>query len=112
MDLREKLEKEEKKLKNLKEQRATLDEKIKKVEKEIEKCTNVLNQQKFSEVTQVLHAKGLTIDEILNAVRTGDVLALQERMEKLEESAKYETAEMGTETIDMGTESNLEELGE
>lgn len=83
MDINEKLTKAEKKLQSLKEQRAVLDEKIKKTENEIERCNSIINQKKFSEVSQVLNAKGLTIDEIMRAVQAGDMLSLQERMEEI-----------------------------
>lgn len=86
MDIREKLEKLEKKLSAFKEKKMIIDEKIKKTENEIEKCNNIISQQKFSEVSQVLTAKGLTLDEIMEAVRSGDIISLQERLEESEKN--------------------------
>lgn len=84
MNVKEKLQKEEKKLEALKLQRNLIDEKIKKVETEIERCNSIINQQKFSEATQVFTAKGLSIDEIMYAVQSGDLLSIQERMENMQ----------------------------
>lgn len=98
MDIKEKLEKEEKRLQALKSQKITIEEKIKKTEAEIEKYSNLINQKKFSEMSEVLTANGLTIDEILKAVRSGDMLSLQERMEESvknkEETVKTEKEEL------------------
>lgn len=81
MNINEKIEKKEQKLTNLKTERNKLDDRIKKLEDEIERYKNIVTQQKFSEVTQVLKSNGLTIDEIMQAVKSGDMLSLQERLE-------------------------------
>lgn len=98
MNIKEKLEKEEKRLQALKSQKITIEEKIKKTEAEIEKYSNLINQKKFSEMSEVLTANGLTIDEILKAVRSGDMLSLQERIEESvknkEETVKTEKEEL------------------
>lgn len=92
MDVSEKLKKEESKLSKLKAQRNELDEKIKKVENEISNLQNILQQKKFNELTQVFTAKGLTVEEIMQAVASGDMLSLQERIEK-KESEKTENSD-------------------
>jgi len=84
MNIEEKLKKEEKKLNDLKEKRRVIDEKIKKAENEVEKYNNIINQQKFSEVSHVLTAKGLTLDEIMEAIKSGDMATLQERLKQSE----------------------------
>lgn len=98
MNIKEKLEKEENRLQALKSQKITIEEKIKKTEAEIEKYSNLINQKKFSEMSEVLTANGLTIDEILKAVRSGDMLSLQERIEESvknkEETVKTEKEEL------------------
>lgn len=81
MEIREKLEKDKEALAKLKEKRSVLDEKIKKVEASIEHNTMLLDQKKFSEVNNVLNSKDLSIDEILKAIQSGDLLSLQEKME-------------------------------
>lgn len=81
MEIREKLEKDKETLAKLKEKRSVLDEKIKKVEASIEHNTMLLDQKKFSEVNNVLNSKDLSIDEILKAIQSGDLLSLQEKME-------------------------------
>ena len=101
MDIKEKLTKAEKKLQTLKEQKAVIDEKIKKTENEIERYNSIINQKKFSEVSQVLSAKGLTIDEIMRAVQAGNMLSLQERME---ESTKENTDSV------LNTNTSIEEV--
>lgn len=82
MDVNEKLEKAEKKLQTYLEQRSGIDEKIKKAEKEVENYKQLLNQKKFDEANDVLHSKGLSLDEIIKAVQAGDVLSLQEKLEQ------------------------------
>jgi len=64
----------------LKEKRNKLDEKIKVKEKTIEQYKSNLTQLKFSEAQNVFTAKGVTIDEILTAVKNGDFSALQKRI--------------------------------
>ena len=100
MDIKEKLEKEQKKLANLIEQKKVIDDKIKKVQREIEQCSSVIKQQRYSEVTEVLESRGLTVEEIMQAVKTGDMLSLQERLDDMarkgeehkgEEQEKYMT---------------------
>ena len=82
MEIKEKLEKDRETLAKLKEKRNSIDEKIKKVEESIKYNTMLLDQKKFSEVNNVLKGKDLSIDEILKAIQSGDLLSLQEKMEQ------------------------------
>lgn len=97
MNINEKIEKETKKLEELKAQREkvqekinVLDEKIEKVENEIQRCNNILYQEKFNEVDHVLSSNGLTLDEIINAIQSGDVSSLQKQIEKKKEETTTE----------------------
>lgn len=98
MTIQEKIEKEKKKLQALKEQKAVLDEKIKKSEAEIERCEMIVNQQKYSLAASVFENKGITLDEILQAVQAGDMLSLQEKMERITEEKADEAADMADST--------------
>lgn len=79
---------EQQRLKELKEKRQKLDEKIKLAEANIEKYTNMINQKKFSQVTDVLNSTGLSIDEVMAAIQKGDLLSLQEKIEEKDKSKK------------------------
>lgn len=83
MDVKIKLDKEQKKLQSLNEQKIDLDEKITEVTKEITRLKGIINQKRFDEIEEVLDAKGLSIEEVLKAVKCGDVLFLQERIEEI-----------------------------
>ena len=76
--------KEQKRLIDLQEKRQKLDEKIKASEDKIEKYTLIMNQRQFSEVTDVLSVKGLSLEEVLAAIKNGDFLSLQEKIKDKE----------------------------
>lgn len=94
IDLNEKIEKTIKKREALLEQRKKLDEKIKRTESDIEKYQAILNQKKFDAATDVLKVNGITIDDVISAVSSGDVLKLQQLME----NNKRNNNETGKET--------------
>lgn len=104
MEIKEKLQKDQETLVKLKEKRARIDEKIKKVEDSIEYNTMLLDQKKFSEVTDVLKGKDLSIEEILSAIQSGDLLSLQEKIEQ--KSVATESANDNIE--ENNTEDNVE----
>lgn len=83
MEIKEKLEKDEKTLKELKQKRNELNDKIKNLEENIKYNTMLLSQKKFNEVKNVISSKGLSIEEILKAVQNGDLLSLQTKMEQM-----------------------------
>lgn len=75
---------EQARLKDLQEKRQKLDEKIKLSEGKIEKYTLMINQKTFSQVTDVLTVKGLSIEEVMAAIKNGDLLSLQEKITDME----------------------------
>lgn len=81
MEVAEKLEKEQKRLDKLLEQRRSIDEKINKCKYEIQRNNALLHQKKFNEAEEVLKVKGISMDDVLAAIRTGDVTALQGRLD-------------------------------
>lgn len=79
--LNEKIVKEQEKLNTYKEKRADLDEKIKECEANIERLTLTKNSQKYEVFSNTVQKNGLTMDDILSALQSGDFLSLQEKME-------------------------------
>lgn len=80
MEVTEKLEKEQKRLDKLMEQKGKLDDKISKCKSEIQKYDAILHQKKFNEAEEVLKVRGISMDEVLAAIKTGDVTSLQGRL--------------------------------
>ncbi len=74
------LTKEQAKLTELKEKRQKIDEKIKATETNILKYQGMLDQKKFSEVNDVLNSTGLSLEEVMSAIKNGDLLALQDKL--------------------------------
>ena len=81
MEVAEKLEREQKRLDKLLEQKGKIDEKIGKCKSEIQKYDALLHQKKFNEAEEVLKIKGISMDDVLAAIRNGDVTALQGRLD-------------------------------
>lgn len=96
MTLRERIEKEEKKLSALKKQRAELDGKIKSSELALTNFRLRQNDQTFSALKDVAELKGLTVEDIFSALQSGDISSLQARMEAAQEQNDIEELE-GTE---------------
>jgi 1-aminocyclopropane-1-carboxylate deaminase/D-cysteine desulfhydrase-like pyridoxal-dependent ACC family enzyme len=80
-DLNKKIEQESEKLKNLQEKRAELDQKIKKSESILERYYLMKNSEQYEAIQRATENTGLSIDDILSALKSGDMLGLQERME-------------------------------
>lgn len=80
--LKENKAKEIKKLEILNEKKSDIDEKIKNAEAQIKKIDVLLNQEKMEEASITLSATGITFDELLEAIKKGDLLTLQEKIEK------------------------------
>lgn len=80
--------KEEGKLKDLLVKRQKLDEKIKASEGRIENYTLMINQRQFSQVTDVLNVKGLSLEEVMAAIKNGDLLSLQDKLTDRENETK------------------------
>lgn len=79
--LNEKMAKEESKLNTYKERRAKLDEKIRECEANIERLTLIKNSQRYKAFSNTVQKNGLTMDDILSALQSGDFLSLQEKIE-------------------------------
>lgn len=76
----EKLHKEKLNLEKLIEKRNSINEKIKAKEIEISKYEDMLKKDKFDSINSVLNANGLTIDEIMAAVKNGNLDTLQKKI--------------------------------
>lgn len=84
--IEEKLKKEQENLMKFKEKRATLDEKIKECESNIERLTLLKDNQKYTSFANSVQKKGLTVEDIISALQTGDFLSLQEKLNQMPKS--------------------------
>jgi len=84
MQLSEKVAKARNRVEKLAKQKNELDSKIKKAEADLLKYENMMNQQKFDEMKEVIYAHGLTLEEVQAAVKSGNLSCLQERISVLE----------------------------
>lgn len=90
--LNEKLKKEQDKLNTFKQKRAVLDDKIKECESNIERLTLIKNSQKYKSFSESIQKNGLTVEDIISALQSGDFLSLQEKIESnTEKSESTET---------------------
>ena len=76
VEAKEKVTKLEEKLAGLLEQKKSLEAKITNVKNEIEKYNNIINQQTFNELNEVLNVKGISIDELMGAIKSGNLGSL------------------------------------
>lgn len=79
--VQERLEKAKKKLESLKTQRKEIDENIKKVEANIENYRIIIDRAKFDELSDTLTATGLSLDEIIAALKSGNMAIFQSKVE-------------------------------
>lgn len=89
-DLNEKIMQESEKLKGLREKRAEIDQKIKKSESILERYQLMQNNEQYEAIQKATENSGLSIDDILSALNSGDMLGLQERMEAAKAKAEAE----------------------
>jgi len=94
--LAEKIEMETAKLATLTKKRDDLDRKIKKVQANLEKYKLIQNNNKYSAIEESAQVMGVSIEDVLAALKSGDMLSLQERMEAAQEKSKEDTAEQET----------------
>lgn len=95
------IEKEKSNLKNLKQKREELDEKIKQSETKLAEYEMMDNSQKYDALSNLVTQSGLSVDDLLLALQRGDLLALQEQMEGAQ-SAKGENTDLSeTDKSDM-----------
>lgn len=80
--------KEEKQLAGYKKKRAEYDEKIKRSEAKLQQYQMMQRSEQFTAVSTAVAQNGLSIEDILTALQSGDLLALQEQMEAAQAAAK------------------------
>lgn len=85
------IEKEKSNLDKLLKQREALDAKIKKSQTKLAEYEMLSNSQKFGALSAVVNKSGLSVDDLLAALASGDLITLQERMEAAQ--AEQEQAE-------------------
>lgn len=104
--LAEKINQETEKLNKLMEKRTELDRKIKKTQERLEKYKLIQNNQKFTALEEATVGAGVSVEDILAALRGGDLIALQERMESLQAKKIADEEELDDEDI---TEETVEQ---
>lgn len=98
MTIKEKLEKEQSKLETLLEQKRELDRKIQKVQENVNKYDAMIKQKTYKETDEILSANNLTLEMINEAIKSGDLTALQLIIEENKSSNK-ETAEVDSKEL-------------
>lgn len=81
--------------------KAELDEKIRKSEAKLQEYEIMQNSQKYNDLASLARDKGFSLEDVLVALQSGDLLALQERMEavhKAEEAAAQGAGKDGIST--------------
>jgi len=101
MTIKEKLEKEQNKLEALLEQRRELDKKVQKVQDNVNKYDAMLKQKTYKETDEILSANNLTLEMINEAIKSGDLTALQVIIE--ENKSNKESLEVGTQGESTGS---------
>lgn len=86
------IEKERNNLKKLKVKKTDLEDKIKNSEGKLKQYEIMKNNDTFNILSGIVQQKGLTVEEVLSALQTGDLLSLQEQMESSGD-AELETSE-------------------
>ena len=87
---------EQAKLEKLEEKASEIGKKIKACKANIEKYTLMKNNQKFNDLSNALDGKGISIEDILSAVASGDLLSLQDKIENAENSEEVNNPIVGT----------------
>ena len=90
-DLNEKIKRESEKLRDLKKKREELDQKIKKSESLLERYHLMKNSEQYESIQEVTENSVLSIDEILSALKSGDMSGLQKRMEETKNKRETST---------------------
>ena len=84
--LSELIKKEKENLQKLKSRRAGLDEKIKKSEAKLQEYEMMNNNQMFGAMSSIVKKSGLSMNDVLVALQSGDLVSLQEQMEAAQEN--------------------------
>lgn len=93
MSLSEKIKQESAKLDELMAKKADLDRKIKKSQERLEKYRLVQNNEKFSAIEKAMQGTGVSVEDMLAALQSGDLISLQERIEAERAKAEMEKNE-------------------
>ena len=95
---------EQKKLDKLEEKQSELAKKIRASKNQIEKYTLMKNNQQFNSLSNALNGKGISFEEILSALASGDLLSLQDKIDNADAEP------VGEETVaPVDTETSSEE---
>lgn len=81
LTLKEKIEREEKKLQDLTAKRDELNKKIRRVELNLSNYRLMENDNKLSAMNALAEGVGISVDEIMTALQNGELLSLQEKIE-------------------------------
>ena len=73
--------KEEKALDNLKEKKKMIDKQIKETEIKIKNYDKILNHMRISEADDLFTKKGISLDDIMAAVESGDFVNLRNKIQ-------------------------------
>ena len=79
-NLNEKIKAEEKKLEALKNKRGEIDKKIQGIEDELEKYRLMVNNSKFIELQNAAKEIGVSVDDVLTAMKKGSLTELQNQI--------------------------------
>ena len=102
------IEKEKNTLNKLYSQKEALDAKIKKSQTKLAEYEMLANNQKYGTLTSVASKSGLSVDDLLAALQSGDLLALQERMEAAQNANEQSEQEsVGTDNQDFKSEGEF-----
>lgn len=91
--LTEILNRERAKLVKLTEKRKNLDAGIKTTKENIARYEQMVNADQYNTLSNALDTQGISIDDILAAVKSGDFLALQGKLEAVENGGDSNTEE-------------------
>lgn len=78
----EKLEKEQGKLKTLLAQKKALDKKIEKAQSNVAKYQGILDKEKFDKAKHVIDKSGVSFEDVMEAIASGDLTMLQMMMDE------------------------------
>lgn len=99
MTIQEKLDKEKKKLESLLEQRKELDEKIQKVQGNVNKYDAMIKQKAYKETDEILLANNLTLEMINEAIKSGDLTSLQLMVDEARAKKEVESTNDEADTL-------------
>ena len=95
-DLGEKIKRETEKLNGLRKKKADIDGKIKACESNLEKYTLIQEKEQYLAIQKATEGAGVSVEDVLAALQSGDMTGLQERMEAAKEQGEGEEPESVT----------------